>query len=311
MTSWRETTSILLTLWGESNDHSWIPSQRANNAEHWCFFELSLNKLSCQWSGVQWRALNIIVKPLKYTYSDWTKVEQHLHVWITSNLSEIWFQECKMILAYYINKVSPKWSLVALFWEPISRDTFKNTGNGDEDTLQWRHNGRHSCSDHQPHDGLLNRLFRCRSKKLSKLRVTGLCTGNSPMTGEFPATRASNAENFPIWWRHHDLHYSEKAACVLSGLIPDLVWFCCIPNFGHALIQFLTVNQLIKYYCFISNITGYFRTKRSVARVSFRTYMYMVDQTKLKLKADKATTKTHCMKEIYCIFPLKYITRGE
>ena len=41
-------------------------------------------------------------------------------------------------------------------------------------------------------------------KKTSKLRVTGLCAGNSPGTGEFPAQMASNAENFSIWWRHHD-----------------------------------------------------------------------------------------------------------
>ena len=27
--------------------------------------------------------------------------------------------------------------------------------------------------------------------------------GNSPVTGEFPAQRASNAENVSIWWRHH------------------------------------------------------------------------------------------------------------
>ena len=32
----------------------------------------------------------------------------------------------------------------------------------------------------------------------SKLRVTGLCEGNSPVTGEFPAQMASNAENFPF-----------------------------------------------------------------------------------------------------------------
>ena len=49
----------------------------------------------------------------------------------------------------------------------------------------------------------LNRLFRRRSKKASKLRVTGLCVGNSPVTGEFLAQRASNAENVSIWWRHH------------------------------------------------------------------------------------------------------------
>ena len=49
--------------------------------------------------------------------------------------------------------------------------------------LRWRHNGRDSVSYHQPHDCLLNRLFRRRSKKTSKLRVTGLCVGNPSGTG--------------------------------------------------------------------------------------------------------------------------------
>ena len=50
---------------------------------------------------------------------------------------------------------------------------------------------------------LLGRLFGRRSKKTSKLRVTGLCAGNLPGTGEFPAQMASSAENVSIWWRHH------------------------------------------------------------------------------------------------------------
>ena len=49
-----------------------------------------------------------------------------------------------------------------------------------EPTLQWRHNDNDGVSNHQPHGCLLNRLFRPRSKKTSKLRVTGLCVGNSP-----------------------------------------------------------------------------------------------------------------------------------
>ena len=73
-------------------------------------------------------------------------------------------------------------------------------------TLRWRHNGHVGVSNHQPHHCLLNRLFGRRSKKTSKLRVTGLCVGNSPVTGEFPAQMASNAENVSIWWRHHDTH---------------------------------------------------------------------------------------------------------
>ena len=45
--------------------------------------------------------------------------------------------------------------------------------------------------------------IRRRSKKTKKLRVTGLCAGNSLGTGEFPAQMANNAENVSIWWRHH------------------------------------------------------------------------------------------------------------
>ena len=70
-------------------------------------------------------------------------------------------------------------------------------------SLRWRHTGRVSVWNHQPHCCLLNRLSRRRWKKTSKLRVTGLCAGNSPGTGEFPAQMASNAENVSIWLRHH------------------------------------------------------------------------------------------------------------
>ena len=61
----------------------------------------------------------------------------------------------------------------------------------------------HDCvSNHQRFDCLLNRLFRPRSNKTSKLRVAGLCVGNSPETGAFPAQMASNAVNVSIWWCH-------------------------------------------------------------------------------------------------------------
>ena len=76
-----------------------------------------------------------------------------------------------------------------------------------EFSLQWRHNGHNSVSNHQPYECLLNRLFRRRSKKTSKLRVTGLCARNSPGTGEFPAQMASYAENVSIWRRHHGIEH--------------------------------------------------------------------------------------------------------
>ena len=75
--------------------------------------------------------------------------------------------------------------------------------DGNRNSSRWRHNGRDSVSNHQPHDCLLNRLFRRRSKKKSKLRVTGFWAGNSPGTGEFSTEMVCNAESVSIWWRHH------------------------------------------------------------------------------------------------------------
>ena len=51
---------------------------------------------------------------------------------------------------------------------------------GWDNSLHWRHNDHDGVSNHQPNGCLLNRLFRRRSKKTSKLSVTGLCVGNSP-----------------------------------------------------------------------------------------------------------------------------------
>ena len=70
-------------------------------------------------------------------------------------------------------------------------------------SLQWRHNDRDGVLNHRRLDCLLNHLFRRRSKETSKLSVTALCEGNSPVAGEFPTKGASNAENVSIWWRHH------------------------------------------------------------------------------------------------------------
>ena len=66
-------------------------------------------------------------------------------------------------------------------------------------TLQWRHNERDGVSNHQFHDCLLKRLFRRRSKKISKRRVT------RRVTSEFPTPWANNAKIASIWWCHHAL----------------------------------------------------------------------------------------------------------
>ena len=88
-------------------------------------------------------------------------------------------------------------------------------------SLQWRPYEREAVSNHQLHHCLLNRLSRRRSKKTPKLRATGLCEGNSPVTGEFPAQEASNAEIVSIWWRHHVYSNSYKANMICFNEINE------------------------------------------------------------------------------------------
>ena len=121
---------------------------------------------------------------------------------------------------------SQRWSLQLppqqLYFNPLKKTRYKIIdelwtrhflvcSHGYVSSLHWRHNGRDGVSYHQPHDCVLNRLFRRRSTKTSNVCVTGLCAGNSPLAGEFSAQMASDAENASIWWRHHVVAYQGNA----------------------------------------------------------------------------------------------------
>ena len=95
--------------------------------------------------------------------------------------------------------VSPiqNWTRVTR-WTPKDPTAARITGSLFGTTLQWRHYERDGVSNHRRLDCLLNRLFRCRSKKTSKPRVTGLCEGNSPVTGEFPAVTGEFPAQKPV-----------------------------------------------------------------------------------------------------------------
>ena len=73
------------------------------------------------------------------------------------------------------------------FWQHITQAT-----------LQWRHNERNGVSNYQPNDCLPNCLFRRKSKKTSKLRVTGHCEGKSPVTSEFPSQNTITRKMVPF-----------------------------------------------------------------------------------------------------------------
>ena len=90
-------------------------------------------------------------------------------------------------------------------------------------------------------------------KKTSKLRVTGLCEGNSAVSGEFPTQRASNAEKVSIWWRHRVSTESRTA------------W---ISNYGHTKLQDVVINS-----CYIFNDS--LLTHRRLGDVTHVIYIYI------------------------------------
>ena len=95
----------------------------------------------------------------------------------------------------------------AIFWYQVAHVCVSKLDNYLFRSLQWRHDERDGVWNHRRLDCLLNHLFRRRSQKTPKLRVTDLCEGNIPVTGEFPAQRASNAKNVSIWRRHQMTSY--------------------------------------------------------------------------------------------------------
>ena len=139
---------------------------------------------------------------------------------------------------------------------PAQLQTSKWTGPVGAVPLEWRHNGSNDVSNHQPYHCLFNHLFRRRSKKTSKLRVTGLCAGNSPVTCVFLAQMASDAEMFPCddvimqLWLVCQKHVSRT---VTSNYIPQYMQdVITCPCLWYLLLEVPKYNYYIT--CEIGNI---------------------------------------------------------
>ena len=177
-------------LCGEFTGSRWIPRTKASDAELWCFSLICARKNGWVNNGE--------AGDLRRHRAHYDVMVMSCVVGITPGKPSQWHSYVTDDFASPVHH--------QLRHRPCQIVTFLSSA------LQWRHNGRDSVSNHQPHDCLLSRLFRRRSKKTSKLRVTGLCVGNLPGTGEFPAQMVSNAEYVSIWWRHHVASEPEQSA---------------------------------------------------------------------------------------------------
>ena len=95
--------------------------------------------------------------------------------------------------------LSPEWRINVSYFNAKGYIRSKKIATGKyEGSLHWRHNDHDGVSNYQPHGCLLNRLFRRRSKKTSKLHITGLCVGNSPGPVNSPHNGPVTRKMFPF-----------------------------------------------------------------------------------------------------------------
>ena len=133
-------------------------------------------------------------------------------------------------------------------------------------TLQWHHNECNGVSNHQPHDCLPNRLFRRRSKKTSKLRVTGLCAGNALVNSphKWPVTRKMFAFDHVIMiWPITDgypITATERLNYNRDGRYQSTYWYCYINAKSYitndAEIQILPIDDQSQTKCVLRTPTN-------------------------------------------------------
>ena len=107
-----------------------------------------------------------------YFYTTAQIISGHLPLKSSSDISSSHFVCVLHVCVFHCHVTLLTSNLLCLKWE----DSIEWSVTRYEYTaLRWRHNDHAGVSNHQPHGCLLNRLFRRKSKKTSKLRVTGLC----------------------------------------------------------------------------------------------------------------------------------------
>ena len=156
-------------------------------------------------------------------------------------------------------------------------------------TLQWLHNDHDGVSNHQPHGCLLNHLFRRRSKKTSKLRVTGLWVGNSPgpvnSSHKWPVTRKMFSSDDIIMMRNEKRRVFVISLSTVkspynareSNAITNLIWTwyyshnipttdipCLTRVYFVAIVETTLVALLQPRYISRSNITQCWTHKKGI-----------------------------------------------
>ena len=164
-------------------------------------------------------------------------------------------------------------------------------------SLQERPNERYGVSNHRHPDCLVSRLFRRTSTKTSKLRVTGLCEWNPPVTAHSPHKGPVMRKKFPFdnvitkygmrFWSPEWLHQTalfhqqeQRSLQIYTWFLQSLLvlrWF-----------QIICVDQIVS---FNRSQASFVYIKKSTAETPTTTNHSGVSKTFAVLATEHATLK--------------------
>ena len=196
--------------------HSVAQNKVWNYMNHPLINSTNTNKIWKESWGRAWSMLVFQWPDLQTFLNDCIHCE--LHYYNTADADDLATQRTRsspsIVLNHSTRNILISTQETLIFWE---NGLFKGS------VLQWRHNEGDGVSTYQPHDCLLNRLFRCRSNQTSKLRVSGLCEGNSPLTGRFGYKQISSEAWFDLQpkfpYRNHSFLNTFR------GILSHHVWY--------------------------------------------------------------------------------------
>ena len=238
-------------------DRKW--EGRASAPKHWEFFN-GLQNICEFWSLIKTHDLLMcnIIKMMSYKCCSQMlcislKTEKSFiaHPWCLLSVAGLEYEFSSWLASpdlgtarsSYLARVGP----VVWYTTTTNHDTTHTAW-----TVKWRNNECDGVSHHWRLHCLLNRLLARRSKKTSKLRVTGLCEGYPPVTSGFPSQRSSNAKVVSIWLRHH----APVGMSCIHSIIAD-VWTLGTDIIFHCTAMFLgkkaRIEKVVHFVVVASN----------------------------------------------------------
>ena len=104
--------------------------------------------------------------------------------------------------------------------------------------LQWRHSGHDGISNHQPHDCLLNRLFKTQIKENIK------APSYWPLYGEFTGDRLNSPHKWPVAWKMFPFDDVIMLKNFTTFSYKQWIPACCLQNGNYFFLGLTVLNKL-------------------------------------------------------------------